>query len=77
MVAGGNGLADRITVLEGAVEEAELPEEADLVVSEPIGFLLLHERKLDSFLFARKWLKPGGGRSRDAHTVRVSPRVVC
>ncbi|KAJ3584612.1 hypothetical protein NHX12_015107 [Muraenolepis orangiensis] len=46
--------------LKGAMEEVELPHMVDVIVSEPIGYMLLHERKLDSFLYARKWLKPNG-----------------
>ncbi|KAG7268933.1 hypothetical protein CRUP_002929 [Coryphaenoides rupestris] len=63
----GNSLSDRITVLEGKLEEVNVPHMVDIIVSEPIGYMLLHERKLDSFLHARKWLKPNG---------RVSPRHV-
>jgi len=43
------------------VEEMELPERVDIIVSEPIGFLLVHERMLETYLVARdRWLKPGG-----------------
>ena len=38
-----------------------LPTQVDCVVSEWMGFHLLHEAMLDSVLFARaKWLRPGG-----------------
>ena len=38
-----------------------LPTQVDVVVSEWMGFHLLHEAMLDSVLFARaKWLRPGG-----------------
>jgi len=47
-------------VLEGRLEEVNVPHMVDIIVSEPIGYMLLHERKLDSFLYARKWLKPNG-----------------
>lgn len=48
-------------LLNNAVEEMELPERVDIIISEPIGFLLVHERMLETYLVARdKWLKPGG-----------------
>lgn len=34
---------------------------ADMIISEPMGFLLVHERMLESFMVARdRFLKPGG-----------------
>jgi hypothetical protein len=43
------------------MEEVELPEQVDIIVSEWMGFYLLHESMLDSVLYARdQWLKPGG-----------------
>ena len=57
-----NGLGDRITVLQCRVEEAVLPEQADIIISEPMGFMLIHERMLESFICARqRFLKPSGG----------------
>jgi len=56
-----NGFADRIEILHGRIETIELPEKVDIIISEWMGFFLLHESMLDSVLFARdKWLKPGG-----------------
>lgn len=31
-----------------------------MIVSEPMGYLLFNERMLESYLYARKFLKPGG-----------------
>jgi hypothetical protein len=43
------------------MEEVELPEKVDIIVSEWMGFYLLHESMLDSVLYARdKWLNEGG-----------------
>jgi len=43
------------------VEDVTLPEKADVIVSEPMGFLLVHERMLESFIAARtRFLRPGG-----------------
>uniref|UniRef100_A0AAV1TF50 type I protein arginine methyltransferase n=1 Tax=Peronospora matthiolae TaxID=2874970 RepID=A0AAV1TF50_9STRA len=49
-----NGLSDRIIVLKGKMEEVELPEKVDVVVSEPMGFFLVHERMLETFVAAGK-----------------------
>lgn len=52
---------DRIQVIQTDARELELPEQVDVLVSEPLGVLLLHERMLDTLLSTRdRWLKPGG-----------------
>ncbi|CAH0489416.1 unnamed protein product [Peronospora farinosa] len=33
-----NGLSDRIIIIKGKMEEVQLPEQVDVVVSEPMGF---------------------------------------
>lgn len=43
----------RITSL-SPVENAELPEKVDIIISEPIGFLLVHERMLETYIVARE-----------------------
>ena len=58
-----NHLSDRIVVLEGKMEDVNCPEMVDVIISEPIGYMLLSERTLESFLYARKWLRPNGKRS--------------
>jgi histone-arginine methyltransferase CARM1 len=55
-----NLLSDRITVVAGKVEEIELPELVDVIISEPMGYMLFNERMLETFLHAKKWLKPDG-----------------
>ena len=57
-----NHLQDRITVIQGKVEEVSLPvDKVDIIVSEWMGYFLLYEGMLDTVLFARdKWLAPGG-----------------
>ena len=57
-----NLLSDRISVISGKIEEIELPELVDVVVSEPMGYMLFNERMLETFLHAKKWLKPDGTR---------------
>ncbi|XP_066996970.2 histone-arginine methyltransferase CARMER isoform X2 [Anabrus simplex] len=55
-----NGLKEKIIVIAGKIEEISLPEEVDVIVSEPMGYMLYNERMLESYLHAKKWLKEGG-----------------
>ncbi|XP_041742785.1 histone-arginine methyltransferase CARM1-like [Coregonus clupeaformis] len=52
MLVKSNGLSDRIIVLAVKIEELLCPEQV------PIGYMLLNERMLESYLHSRKWLKP-------------------
>ena len=55
-----NNLSDRIIVIPGKVEEVDVPEKVDTIISEPMGYMLFNERMLESYLHAKKWLKPEG-----------------
>uniref|UniRef100_A0A3Q3JZC6 Protein arginine N-methyltransferase 6 n=1 Tax=Monopterus albus TaxID=43700 RepID=A0A3Q3JZC6_MONAL len=56
-----NNMEDRIEVVRGTLETVDLPEMVDVIVSEWMGYALLHESMLNSVLYARdKWLKAGG-----------------
>ena len=57
-----NGMADKITLLQGKMEEVEMPfPKVDIIISEWMGYFLLYESMLDTVLFARDtYLKPGG-----------------
>ncbi|XP_053150236.1 histone-arginine methyltransferase CARM1-like isoform X2 [Hemicordylus capensis] len=55
-----NNLSDKITVLSGKIEEISLPENVDVIVSEPMGYMLFNERMLESYLHSKKWLKSNG-----------------
>lgn len=56
-----NGLADRVTLVEGWSTRVTLPERADLVVAEILGSEALEERMLPVLLDARRrLLEPGG-----------------
>jgi histone-arginine methyltransferase CARM1 len=56
-----NGLADRVEVVRARLDELELPEKVDVIISEPWGFFLFHERMVEAFLLARdRFMKPGG-----------------
>eukprot|EP00210_Caulerpa_lentillifera_P006839 g6538.t1 len=56
-----NKVEDRVVVVEGMMENIEIPEKVDIIISEWMGYFLLRESMLDSVLIARdKYLKPGG-----------------
>lgn len=55
-----NNLNERITVIAGKIEEIDLPEKVDIIISEPMGYMLYNERMLETYLHAKKWLKPNG-----------------
>ena len=55
-----NKVDDVIKVVSGKIEEIEIPEKVDMIISEPMGYMLLNERMLETFLHAKKFLKPGG-----------------
>lgn len=52
---------DKITLINSFVEEIQLEEKVDIIVSEWMGYFLWFEGMFDSVLFAaKKWLKPEG-----------------
>ena len=54
-------LGQRVEVVKGKLEEISLDVRVDVLVSEPMGTLLVNERMLETYLFARdKFLRPGG-----------------
>jgi histone-arginine methyltransferase CARM1 len=53
-------MQNKIKVIAGKIEEIELPEKVDIIISEPMGYMLLNERMLESYLHAKKFLKPNG-----------------
>ena len=60
-IAKRNGLAERIEFIQAKVEEVELPEKADCLVSEWLGVFALEENLLPCIAHARDHLlKPGG-----------------
>lgn len=71
-----NGLEDRIEVVRSRLDELELPEKVDVVVSEPWGFFLFHERMVEAFVIARdRFLKPGGRMFPGSGHVWLAPFV--
>ncbi|KAL2885336.1 Protein arginine N-methyltransferase 1 [Ceratocystis lukuohia] len=57
-----NGLSDKITLIQGKMEEVELPfPKVDIIISEWMGYFLLYESMLDTVLYARdRYLQPDG-----------------
>ena len=66
---GSNGGGDVIKVIASRVEDIpSLPEPVDVIVSEWMGFYLLHESMLDSVLVARdRFLRPETGIMLPSH----------
>lgn len=42
----------------GKIEDITLPEPVDVIISEPMGYMLFNERMLESYVHARKFLAP-------------------
>jgi len=55
-----NHLSSRIEVIAGKIEDISLPEQVDVIISEPMGYMLYNERMIESYLHAKKFLKPDG-----------------
>lgn len=56
-----NGFASRIEIVRENLADLVLSEKVDVIISEPWGFLLFHERMVEAFLIARdRHLAPGG-----------------
>lgn len=56
------GVGDRIKVLHSKIEDLDLHgEKVDILISEPMGTLLVNERMLETYVYARDhFLKPNG-----------------
>ena len=46
--------AGRIKVIPSKIEEVKLPEQVDMIISEPMGYMLYNERMLETYIHARK-----------------------
>eukprot|EP00262_Sarcandra_glabra_P011762 TRINITY_DN2896_c0_g1_i2.p1 TRINITY_DN2896_c0_g1~~TRINITY_DN2896_c0_g1_i2.p1 ORF type:complete len:542 (-),score=95.64 TRINITY_DN2896_c0_g1_i2:259-1884(-) len=74
LIAGNPSLGERITVVRGKVEDVELPEKADILISEPMGTLLVNERMLESYAIARdRFLVPGGKMFPTTGRIHMAP----
>ena len=72
-IVASNGLADKITIIRGKIEEVNLPvDKVDVIISEWMGYCLFYESMLDTVLYARdKWLAPTGLMFPDKATLYV------
>ena len=63
-----NGLSNVITLLQGKMEEVEMPSQhlndgkVDIIISEWMGYFLLYESMLDTVLYARDRYMISGGK---------------
>ncbi|KAJ4968802.1 hypothetical protein NE237_015503 [Protea cynaroides] len=74
LIAGNPSLGQRITIIKGKVEEVELPEKADILISEPMGTLLVNERMLESYVIARdRFLHPNGKMFPTVGRIHMAP----
>ncbi|KAG9147371.1 hypothetical protein Leryth_019513 [Lithospermum erythrorhizon] len=56
-----NGFSNVVEVIEGSMEDINLPEKVDVIISEWMGYFLLRESMFDTVIFARdRWLKLDG-----------------
>ena len=60
-MAKAHGFGSVIEVIRGRMEDVQLPEPVDVIVSEWMGYFLLRESMIQSVIFARdRWLRPDG-----------------
>jgi type I protein arginine methyltransferase len=75
-IVAANGMTSKITLLQGKMEEVEMPHQhlndgkVDIIISEWMGYFLLYESMLDTVLYARdKFLNVGGKIFPDKATI--------
>jgi type I protein arginine methyltransferase len=63
-----------ITVIQSKIEDVQLPEKVDVIISEWMGYFLLRESMFDSVLIARdRWLKPEGAMFPSHASMFIAP----
>ncbi|TYZ61609.1 hypothetical protein PybrP1_008388 [[Pythium] brassicae (nom. inval.)] len=73
-VVKANGVDHIVTVIQSKIEDVELPEKVDVIVSEWMGYFLLRESMLDSVIVARdRWLKPDGAMFPSHASMSIAP----
>ncbi|RWS10444.1 histone-arginine methyltransferase CARMER-like protein [Dinothrombium tinctorium] len=68
-----NKLHEKIEVIAGRLEEINIPEKVDMIVSEPMGFILFEERMLETYLHAKKLLHPDGKMFPTRASLHIAP----
>ncbi len=72
-LATANGVADVVQVIQGDINDVELPEPVDVIVSEWLGGFGIDEGMLPPVITARdRWLRPGGLMIPDVVTAWVA-----
>jgi type I protein arginine methyltransferase len=78
-IVAANGMSSSITLLQGKMEEVEMPLEhmvegkVDIIISEWMGYFLLYESMLDTVLYARDtYLTTGGKIFPDRATIYLA-----
>lgn len=73
-VALANGLEGRVHCLHGRMDDVQVPERVDVILSVLTGNFLLTEDLLDIVFRARdQWLKPGGALLPQAAVMEIAP----
>lgn len=73
-VVKANGVDHIVTVIQSKIEDVELPEKVDVIVSEWMGYFLLRESMFDSVIVARdRWLKPEGAMFPSHASMSIAP----
>lgn len=63
-----------ITVIQSKMEDVELPEKVDVIISEWMGYFLLRESMFDSVIVARdRWLQPDGSMFPSHASMSIAP----
>jgi len=74
VLAVSNGLGDQIEVIKARLEDVQLQEKVDVIISEPMGVLLVHERMIETFIKARNlWLKENGKMFPSSSKIFLAP----
>ena len=69
-----NSLDHVVTVIQSKMEDVELPEPVDVIISEWMGYFLLRESMFDSVLVARdRWLKSDGAMFPSHASMSIAP----
>lgn len=76
-IVASNGLTDRIQIIKSDLEDVDLPEKVDVIMSEWMGSLGVDENMLAPLVMARdRWLKPGGIIVPGRVTAMLAPATV-
>ncbi|XP_076052499.1 arginine methyltransferase 4 isoform X2 [Oratosquilla oratoria] len=68
-----NNLQNTIKVIAGKIEEIDINENVDMIISEPMGYMLYNERMLETYIHAKKWLNPTGKMFPSRGDLHVAP----